>query len=173
MIEARQDAIQGIGFRIVSNRPEVSSMMDSPARAISDQHAYQLRRMREFLDEWRGSVRKWTHGCLEAVSPFGDELPDTQIWTPSGFHQIAAAQWLPATDQLNWTARSRTIESSPVGLQAPQFCRAPAGPGSPATTGKPERRADMVRTQKISDRTITPAPYATLCFCWSFMVPLR
>ena len=72
MIEARQDAIQGIGFRIVSNRPEVSSMMDSPARAISDQHASQIRRMREFLAEWRGSVRKRTHGCLEAVSPFGE-----------------------------------------------------------------------------------------------------
>ena len=62
------------------------------------------------------------------MTAFGDELPDTQIWTPSGFRQIAAAQWLAATDQLNWTACSRAIELSPRGLQASQICRADAGP---------------------------------------------
>lgn len=47
---------------------------------------------------------------------FGDELPDTQIWTLSGLGKIAAARRLPATIKLNCAARSRAIESSAVGL---------------------------------------------------------
>jgi hypothetical protein len=50
------------------------------------------------------------------VTGLGDELPDPQIWTLSGFGQIAAAQRLPATIKLNWTARSRATESSAVGF---------------------------------------------------------